>query len=97
LKGLNQNQPFVFEPGLKIAFHINKKIDFGVEYYGSTGPLFNMSSFQNQEHAIYAAPDLDLHPDWEFNLGTGWGLTKVTDGFIIKLILGHKSAKRRST
>jgi hypothetical protein len=74
---------------LKIVFHINKKIDPGAEYYGSTGPLFEVSSFQNQEHAIYAAPDLDLHPDWEFNLGAGWGIIKATDGFIIRLILGH--------
>ena len=90
LKGLNDTQSFNFEPNFKIAVHVNTKIDLGAEYYGSTGPLFNSPSVQNQEHMIYAALDLNLHPDWEFNLGTGWGLTNSTDGMIIKLILGHK-------
>jgi len=90
LKGLNENQSFDFEPNIKVAFHLIKKVDLGVEYYGATGPLFHSPSFQNQEHIIYAAVDLDLHPDWEFNLGTGWGLTDSTDKFVIKLILGHK-------
>jgi hypothetical protein len=92
-KGLNENQPFDFEPSLKIAFHLNKKFDLGAEYYGATGPLFHSPSFQNQEHILYATLDLNLHPRWEFNLGTGWGLTDSTDKFIIKLILGHKFGK----
>ena len=89
LKGQDGNQPFDFAPSVKIAFHINQKIDFGAEYYGSTGPLFNASKFRDQQHALYTALDLNLHPDWEFNLGTGWGLTQSTDGFIVKLILGY--------
>jgi len=97
LKGVNENQPFDFEPSFKMAFHLNPKIDFGFEYYGATGSLFNSPSFQKQEHIIYAALDLNLHPDWELNLGTGWGLTDSTDRFMVKLILGHKfRAKDRS-
>ena len=94
LKGLNQNQPFSFEPGLKIAIHLCPKIDAGVEYYGSMGQLLHSPSFQYQEHMLYAALDLNLHPDWEINVGTGWGLTDSTDQFIVKLILGHKFGNR---
>ena len=90
LKGLDKSQPLDFNPSFKVAFHINQKIDFGAEYYGSLGPLFNPSKIQEQQHAIYAVLDLNLHPEWEFNLGTGWGLTQATDGFIVKLIFGYK-------
>lgn len=90
LRGVEQKQPFTFEPSCKIACHINQKIDLGAEYYGSTGPIFNPSRVQKQKHSIYAALDLNLHPDWEFNIGTGWGLTPTTDSFIVKLIFGYK-------
>ena len=90
LKGVDENSPLDFAPSFKVAFHINQKIDFGTEYYGSTGPLFNPSKIQDQQHTIYAALDLNLHPNWEFNCGTGWGMTKSTDGFIVKLIVGYK-------
>ncbi len=96
-QGVNKNEPFSFEPSCKIAFHINPKVDFGAEYYGSLGPVFNPSKLQDQEHSIYAALDLNLHPNFEFNLGTGWGLTQSTDGFIIKLIVGYKLAPRKKT
>lgn len=94
LQGLDEEQPFNFEPGLKVAFHLSKKIDFGTEYYGSTGRLFNPSKIRDQQHTIYAALDLNLHPDWEFNLGAGWGLTQSTDGMIIKVIFGYKFGKK---
>ena len=90
LKGLNQNQPFSFEPGIKIAVHVSSKVDAGIEYYGSMGDLFHVPSFQFQEHMLYGALDLNLHPDWELNLGTGWGLTNSTDQFIVKVILGYR-------
>ena len=90
LEGLNKNQSFSFEPSCKVAFHINQKIDFGAEYYGSTGPLFNRLKSTDQQHTLYAALDLNLNPDWEFNCGTGWGMTQSTDGFIVKLIIGYK-------
>lgn len=95
LKGLNSGQQFTFEPCVKVACHVSPKVDLGVEYYGSTGEIFRPSSFQNQEHLLFASLDLDLHPKWEFNLGTGWGFTDSTDQFIVKLILGHQFDKKR--
>jgi hypothetical protein len=56
---------------LKFAFHINRKNDFGAEYYGAIGSLFDPLPAQYQAHVIYTALDLNLHPDWEFNFGTG--------------------------
>ena len=89
-KGENQNKGFDFEPNLKVAFHVSKYFDIGAEYYGTTGPVFNPDSPEEQSHAIFAALDLNISPEWEFNFGPGWGLTKSTDGLVIKMILGRR-------
>jgi len=89
-KGENQSKGFDFEPNLKIALHITKQIDLGAEYYGTTGPVFTPDPVQQQSQALFAAVDLNVSPDWEFNFGTGWGLTQSTDGFVVKMILGRR-------
>ncbi len=89
-KGENQNKGFDFEPNLKIAFHANKFVDIGAEYYGTTGPVFNPDPMQEQSHAIFAALDLNINPEWEFNFGPGWGLTRSTDGLVVKMIVGRR-------
>lgn len=88
--GENQNRGFDFEPNVKIALHISPLIDLGGEYYGVTGPAFSPDPADEQSHAIFAVIDLNFSPDWEFNFGPGWGLTKSTDGLVIKMILGRR-------
>jgi hypothetical protein len=34
--------------------------------------------------------NLNLSPDWEFNFGVGFGLTRATDDLVVKLILGRR-------
>lgn len=92
-KGLNKDNGFDFEPNFKAAFHLSKKVDAGAEYYGSTGTLFNSDPVQQQVHALFATVDLNLSPEWEVNFGPGWGLTKATDGLVLKLILGRRFGK----
>lgn len=89
-KGVNEGKGFDFEPNFKVAFHVSKKVDAGAEYYGNTGTLFNPDPVQQQVHALFAAVDLNLSPKWEVNFGPGWGLTKATDGLVLKLILGRR-------
>jgi hypothetical protein len=89
-KGENQNKGFDFEPNLKVAFHVTRQIDLGAEYYGTTGPVFSPDPAQEQSHAIFAAIDLNVSPEWEFNFGPGWGLTRSTDGLVLKMILGRR-------
>lgn len=90
LKGENQNKGFDFEPNLKIAFHTSKFMDIGAEYYGTTGPVLHPDDPEAQSHAIFAAIDLNIFPEWEFNFGPGWGLTHSTDGLVIKMIVGRR-------
>ncbi len=90
LKGENRTKGFDFEPNIKLAFHAIEFADVGIEYYGTTGPVFHPDNSQAQSHAIFAALDLNVSPEWEFNFGPGWGLTQSTDGLVIKMILGRR-------
>ena len=92
-KGINQKEGFDFEPNFKIAFHVIKQADIGLEYYGSTGKVFNSLPPDEQVHALYAAIDLFISPKWEFNIGSGWGLTDATDGWVLKTIIGRRFGK----
>jgi hypothetical protein len=88
--GLGSDEGLVFSPNIKESYDFTKVFTLGLEYYGSTGLLFNPDSFQQQEHALYLATDLYLHPDWEFNAGFGYGLTSSTDRAVFKVILGRR-------
>jgi hypothetical protein len=81
---------YVFSPNLKASYNITKVIAGGFEYYGSLGPLNDFQPYQSQQHQVFAAIDLDWSPDWELNVGYGWGLTQSTDKDIFKVILGYR-------
>jgi hypothetical protein len=90
LKGLNSNGGFEFAPNVKLSYDLTKVVTFGVEYYGSLGPVDALDTFGNQQHQIFPALDLNFSPKWEFNFGVGWGLTHSTDGLIVKMIIGRR-------
>jgi hypothetical protein len=83
LKGANAAAGFAFAPSAKVSYDANQKVSLGVEYYGSFGP----GPAQQQ---IVPALDLNVSPDWEFNLGAAIGLTHATDRFLLKLIVGRR-------
>jgi hypothetical protein len=78
------------QPSLKISYALHPRISGGIEYYAALGTLNRLDSFQQQQHSLYAAVDLNLGPDWELNFGVGWGLTESTDRLIVKSILGRR-------
>jgi hypothetical protein len=88
--GPDENIGFTFSPNLKGSYNVSKKVALGFEYYGSTGPFFHYSAYQQQEHQLFAALDLINNPKWEFNTGFGYGLTQSTDKAILKIILGRR-------
>lgn len=89
-KGPDKDRGFIFSPNLKVSYDLLKTLAMGLEYYGSTGPVFKSDSFVQQQHQIFLAGDIDVSPVWEFNFGVGYGFTKSTDRTIIKFILGRK-------
>jgi hypothetical protein len=90
LKGENSGKGFEFAPAAKVSYDITPKIAGGLEYYGSLGPLRGFDRARDQQHQIFPTIDRDLGPGWEFNFGVGFGLTRSTDGVIVKMILGRR-------
>lgn len=88
--GPDANIGLIFSPNVKGSYDISKVVALGLEYYGSTGPFFHYYAYQQQEHQLFAATDLNFSPDWEFNAGVGYGFTNSTDKAIIKLIIGRR-------
>ena len=90
LHGLNSSQGYSFAPSAKVSFEVTKLIAAGFEYYGSLGPVLCWSPVDEQQHQIFPTLDLNFSPNWEFNFGVGFGLTRSTDDLMVKLILGYQ-------
>ncbi|MDP9054470.1 MAG: transporter [Acidobacteriota bacterium] len=80
----------VFSPNFKVGYDFTKKINAGLEYYGSLGPVTGFDPLNQQQQQIVPAIDLNLSPDWEFNAGLGVGVTHGTDHLILKFIIGRR-------
>jgi Putative MetA-pathway of phenol degradation len=83
-------QGLVFSPNFKAGYDITKKINAGIEYYGSLGPITGFDPLREQQQQIVPAVDLNLSPNWEFNFGVGVGMTGGTDHLLVKVILGRR-------
>ncbi len=88
-RGPAQNVGWEFSPGAKFSYDVTKKVAAGLEYYGSLGPVGNFDPLAEQEQQIVPTVDIDFGPQWEFNLGAGWGATRSTDHFLLKMIIGY--------
>jgi hypothetical protein len=84
------NKECLFEPNFKYAYSATQKANIGFEYFGNTGKLFNPLKMPAQEHQLYLALDLFLHPLYEFNFGIGKGLTDAANGLNVKCYIGRK-------
>lgn len=89
-KGPDQHRGLIYSPNLKGSYDVTKIVSLGLEYYGSTGPVFHLDPYQQQEHQLFAAIDLNNIPNWEFNGGIGFGFTDSTDKGIFKIIIGRR-------
>ncbi len=90
LKGVDNDSRPMFEPNVKLAYSFFKKANLGFEYYGGLGAITAFEKPADQSHALFLAYDLVGNPDWELNVGPGWGLTKATDGFVFKILVGRR-------
>ncbi len=90
LHGPDVNRGFQFSPNVKVGYDVTKKVNLGVEYYGSLGPLTGFDPIHEQQQQIIPAMDLNLGPNWEFNAGLGVGVTHGTDHLIFKMIMGRR-------
>jgi hypothetical protein len=84
------NKEYLFEPNFKYAYATSSKANLGFEYFGNTGKIFNPYKMPQQEHQLYLAIDLFLHPLYEFNFGIGKGLTESSNGLTAKCFVGRR-------
>jgi hypothetical protein len=94
--GPSVSQGVVFAPDFKAGYDITKKINAGLEYYSSLGPVGNFDPLYQQEQQIVPGVDLNLSPKWGFNFGVGVGVTRGTDRLLVKMILGRRFGKTKS-
>jgi hypothetical protein len=83
-------QGVTFSPNFKVAYSLTRKFSAGFEYYGALGPITGFDPFYQQEQQFFPAIDYDFGPNWEFNFGAGFGATRSTDHFMLKMIIGHR-------
>ncbi len=79
-----------FEPNVKIAYSLEKRIAVGFEYYGATGSITRLAPLKQQEHVVYPSIDLFLSEDWETNIGYGLRVAGTGDRNVFKLIVGRR-------
>jgi hypothetical protein len=79
-----------FSPNFKAAFAFTRKLNAGLEYYGTLGSVTGFNIFSLQQEQIVPAFDYDFGPNWEFNLGVGVGITHSTDHLLLKMIIGRR-------
>jgi hypothetical protein len=84
----------VFSPNVKVGYDVTKKVNAGIEYYGSLGPITGFDPLRDQMQQIFAVTDLNFSKDWEFNFGVGVGMTGATDHLIVKMIIGRRFGKK---
>lgn len=88
--GPGVSQGVVFSPNFKVGYDVTKRINMGIEYYGSLGPVTGFDPIREQQQQIIPAVDIDFGPNWEFNFGVGVGVTHATDHLLVKMILGRR-------
>lgn len=90
LAGASKSEGAEFEPNVQVSFDVTRRVNFALEYYGSYGAVSHLQSFERTEQELFPAINLDLGPDWEFNLAAGIALTSVTDRVLLKMIVGRR-------
>jgi hypothetical protein len=88
--GFDVHEGVGFSPAAKVSYDVTKRVTLGFEYYGSVGAITGFDAFRDQQQAIMPALDLNLGPNWEFNLATGIGVTSSTDHLLVKMIIGRR-------
>lgn len=81
---------FEFSPNAAVTVDVSKTVNVGLEYYGELGPFGDFLPSSQQQHQLFAATNLNFSPEWEFNAGVGWAMTRAGDRRLVKFILGRR-------
>ena len=88
LRGPDTAEGFDFEPGAKVAYFLKpRRLNVGVEYYGSVGPITGFLPGGEQVHLLFPSADIFFTPRVMLNLGVGFGLTGAGERLIVNRVL----------
>jgi hypothetical protein len=77
-----------FAPAARLARKFDQDLYFGLEYYSDFGQIGRSPTFANQEHTLFAVTDFKVGV-FDVDFGVGYGLTPVSDRWVIKTIIGY--------
>jgi len=87
-RGPGTHQGVTFAPSGEISYRLLPWLAPAVEYYGEMGAVEYLPPVQAQQHFVVPALNLFLLPQMEVNAGSGFGLTRASNGVFLKAILG---------
>jgi hypothetical protein len=88
LRGPGTNEGWDFEPGVRLAYEMNKKLDLSLEYYGSTGAIGDFLPANEQVHQLFPGGDVKLSENIVWNFGIGVGMTDAGNRLVYKTRVG---------
>lgn len=88
LRGPDSAEGWDFEPGARLGYTLNPRVDLSLEYYGSTGVLTNPLPGADQVHQFFPGADINLKGDIVWNVGVGFGATNAGNTMVYKMRLG---------
>ena len=71
----------------KIGYRVGERLILGAESYNTFGPVARLEPFGRQSQIVYVTADADW-PGLDLNFGVGKGLTRASDGWAIKAVIG---------
>lgn len=85
--GADVDEGVEFEYGASLYGPWTKRLNWGVELYGSIGELVNTKSLDAQKHYIVPALTYKFNKHLKLNVGAALGMTIASDDLVIKSLL----------
>ena len=73
-----------FEPAVRAAYELNKRVTPSLEYYSSDGPLPSFLPIREQVHQFFPGADLRLRENLLWSVGVGFAATPAGNQLIYK-------------
>jgi hypothetical protein len=88
LRGPGAAEGWDFEPGVRVGYMVNDRVDLSLEYYGATGVLNDPLPGSEQVHQFFPGADFNLSSNVVWNVGVGFGTTTAGNTTVYKMRLG---------
>jgi hypothetical protein len=95
LRGPGVDEGWDFEPGVRLGYELNRRLDLSLEYYGAVGPLGDLLPTDEQVHQLFPGGDLKFGENVVVNFGVGFGATEAGNRLVYKMRIGYLFGKKK--